>query len=300
MRRMLYSGGAGRARFWLGALLRRFARRARSSRSSQLPDDLAEAVAARLEVLEGVEAGAGGREQDDLAGLGGGRPPGGPRPRARRSGAARPLPRPPAPARAPSARWWRRSGSRRRRARPAGRPAARKARPSRCRRGSRGHLPSKARIPTAAEATLVAFESLTKRTPPISATGSSRCGTPAKLRRPSRDRVAVDPHRQRRRRRGHRVGDVVLAEEAELGDRQQRLAVVEDRPLGDRDLAVGGGADAEGDPAAAAAEVGAGGEGVVGVVDGDVVVALVGEDPQLRRQVVTRGRRGGRGGRGRG
>jgi hypothetical protein len=77
----------------------------------------------------------------------------------------------------------------------------------------------------------------------------------------------------------------VLAEEAELGDRQQRLAVVEDRPLGDGDLAVGRGTVAEGDPASAAAEVGAGGEGVVGVEDRDVVVALVGEDPQLRRQV---------------
>ena len=38
-------------------------------------------------------------------------------------------------------------------------------------------------------------------------------------------------------------------------------------------------------PAGAAAEVDAGQRRVVGVVDGDVVVALVGEDPQLRRQV---------------
>ena len=68
-------------------------------------------------------------------------------------------------------------------------------------------------------------------------------------------RVAVDAHRERRRGGGHRVGDVVLAEEAELVDREQRLAVVEDRPLGDRDLAVGPVAVAEGDPPGAAAEV---------------------------------------------
>ena len=102
---------------------------------------------------------------------------------------------------------------------------------------------------------------------------------------PLAHRLAVEPHRERRGGGGHRVGDVVLAEEAELLDRQQRLAVVEDRPLGQRDLAVGRRAGAEGEPPGAAAEVGAGQRRVVGVVDGDVVVALVGEDPQLRRQV---------------
>ena len=56
-------------------------------------------------------------------------------------------------------------------------------------------------------------------------------------------------------------------------------------PSAQRHLAVGAGADAEGDAAGAAAEVDAGERRVVGVVDGDVVVALVGEDPQLRRQV---------------
>ena len=48
-------------------------------------------------------------------------------------------------------------------------------------------------MPTAAEATLVALESLTKRTPPISATCSSRCGTPAKLRSPSRTASRSSP-----------------------------------------------------------------------------------------------------------
>jgi hypothetical protein len=77
----------------------------------------------------------------------------------------------------------------------------------------------------------------------------------------------------------------VLAEQPQLLYRKQRLTVVEDRPLGDGHLAIGPGAGAEGDPAGAAAEVGTGQLGVVGVVDGDVVVALVGEDPQLRRQI---------------
>ena len=73
--------------------------------------------------------------------------------------------------------------------------------------------------------------------------------------------VAVDPHRERRRGRGHRVLDVVLAEEAELGDGEQRLAVVEDRPLGNGDFAVGSGAVAEGDAPRAAAEIDAGERG---------------------------------------
>ena len=99
------------------------------------------------------------------------------------------------------------------------------------------------------------------------------------------DRVPVDAHRQRRGGGRHRVGGVVLAEQAQLLGPQQRLAVVEDRPLGERHLAIGAGAAAEGDPPAAAAEVGPGKRRVVGVVDRDVVVALVGEDPQLRREV---------------
>ena len=102
---------------------------------------------------------------------------------------------------------------------------------------------------------------------------------------PLADRLAVEAHRQRRGGGGHRVGDVVLAEQTQLIGPQQRLAVVEDRPLGEGHLAIGAGAVAEGDPPAAAAEVGPGEGGVVGVVDRDVVVALVGEDPELRRQV---------------
>ena len=74
-----------------------------------------------------------------------------------------------------------------------GRAAARRARPSRCRRGSRGRRRRRRARPTAAEATLVAFESLTKRTPSISATCSSRCGTPAKLRSPSRTASRSSP-----------------------------------------------------------------------------------------------------------
>ncbi len=100
-------------------------------------------------------------------------------------------------------------------------------------------------------------------------------------------RVAVDAHRERRRGNRHRVGGVVLAEDAELGDGEQRLAVVEDRLPGEGDLALGTGAVTEGDAAGAAAEVDPGEGRVVGVVDGDVVIALVGEDPQLGVEVGT-------------
>src|SRR6476661_7734709 len=53
------------------------AREGRAS-SRELPDDLAEALAALLEVLEGVEAGGGRREQDHVLGpgRGGGAPHG--------------------------------------------------------------------------------------------------------------------------------------------------------------------------------------------------------------------------------
>ncbi len=108
---------------------------------------------------------------------------------------------------------------------------------------------------------------------------------PGEAAQPLAHGVAVDPHRQRRGRRRHRVGDVVLADDAELVGGDQRLAVVEDRPLGQRHLALRRRTAAEGDAPPAAAEVGAGERRVVGVVDGEVVVALVGEDAQLRRQV---------------
>ncbi len=190
-----------------------------------------------------------------------------------------------APAPRPGARRCRRSGSRRRSARGPASSSGAKDSPFSLPPRIAWTPPSKARRPTLAEATLVALESLTKRTPSISATRSSRCGDAGEAAQALAHRFAVEPHRERRRGGGHRVVDVVLAEEAELGDREQRLAVVEDRSLGDGDLAVGRGAVAEGDAAPAAAEVDAGQLGVVGVVDGDVVVALVGEDPQLRRQV---------------
>ena len=100
---------------------------------------------------------------------------------------------------------------------------------------------------------------------------------------PLAHRLAVEPHRERRSGRGHRVIDVVLTEESELGNGEQRLTVVEDRAPGDGDFAVGRGTVAEGDTAPTAAKVDASQLGVVGVVDSDIVVALVGEDPQLRR-----------------
>ena len=169
--------GAGRAR----------PRSTGAGRSRSQPrDDLAKALAALFEVLEGVEAGAGRREQDDLAGRARRRRRGAPRPRGRRSGAAR----------SPRERRRERLGEavgggadqvdRRGSTRAPARAAARSPRPSRCRRGSRGRRPRRRARPTMAEATLVALESLTKRTPSISATCSRRCGTPAKLRSPSR------------------------------------------------------------------------------------------------------------------
>src|SRR5207248_4976000 len=65
----------------------------------------------------------------------------------------------------------------------------------------------------------------------------------------------------------------------------QRLTVPEDRPLGEGHLAVRVAAAAEPDPPGAAAEVAAGQRRLVAVVDGDVLVRLVGEDAQLRFQV---------------
>ena len=48
---------------------------------------------------------------------------------------------------------------------------------------------------------------------------------------PLGDGVAGDAHRERRGRGGHRVGDVVVADQAQLGGVDQRLAVAEDRAL---------------------------------------------------------------------
>ena len=132
------------------------------ARSSQRLDQLAEAVAALLEVLEGVEAGAGRGEQDDLAGLG-----------VRRGRVDGALERrrsaeisTPASAAGASASASALGGLADQVAGDAalGAPARRAARsspPSRARRGSARTPPSKALIPASAEATLVAFESLT-------------------------------------------------------------------------------------------------------------------------------------------
>ena len=71
-------------------------------------------------------------------------------------------------------------------------------------------------MPTVAAPTFVALESLTKSVPSISATVSSRCATPAKVRRPPNHGVAVDAHRESRGRGGHGVLQVVVADQAEL------------------------------------------------------------------------------------
>jgi hypothetical protein len=94
------------------------------------------------------------------------------------------------------------------------------------------------------------------------------------------DGVDLDPAGQRDGRRRHRVEAVVRAAQRELLDRQQRLVgpPQRSRPLADLDARP----DPEADPPRAAPEV-------LDVQarrgDRDVVVALVGEDPQLRRPV---------------
>ncbi len=132
---------------------------------------------------------------------------------------------------------------------------------------------------------MVALESLTKRTPSIVGDRLEPVRDAGEAAQPGADRVAVDAEGERRRGGRHRVLDVVLAGDAELLGPQQRFAVPEDRPLGRRHLAVGRGAAAELDPPRAAAEVDAGQLGIVAVPDRDVVVALVGEDAQLRLAV---------------
>ena len=77
----------------------------------------------------------------------------------------------------------------------------------------------------------------------------------------------------------------MIAQEFELAERQQRLAVIKDHPRGERELAIGAPPRQKLDPAGAAAEIDVAQQRIIGVVDGHVFVALVGEDAQLRGQV---------------
>ena len=254
-----------------------------------------------LEVLEGVEAGAGGREQHGLAGGG------------RGGGAARRRPRGPSQrCRAtPAAEQrrqllghavgaWRRSGSRRRSARAPGRAAARRARPSRCRRGSRGRRPSKARMPDRRRGDVgrlgVVDEAdaidLGDRLEPVRDAGEAA--------QPVAHRLAVEPIESAAAAAAIALATLCSPNRPSSAASHQRLAVVEDRALGQGHLAVGRGADAEGDAAGAAAEVGA------GQLPGRRRCRRRGRRcPGWRRSAASppgrpRGRGGGRGGRGRG
>ena len=92
-------------------------------------------------------------------------------------------------------------------------------------------------------------------------------------------RVAVDPARQRDRRRGRGVGAVVRPAQADVGVGDERLAVPPQMPGAVVELAAG----PERHAPRAAAEVL---DGDPGGRDRDVVVALAGEDLQLGGEVV--------------
>ena len=98
------------------------------------------------------------------------------------------------------------------------------------------------------------------------------------------DGVGVHPARERHRRGGHRVLHVVVAAQAELGDRQQRLLVPPQLAGAVREL--GARAGAEADAAGAAAEVL---DAEAERRDRDRLVGLAGEDLELGRAVGVEG-----------
>ena len=119
----------------------------------------------------------------------------------------------------------------------------------------------------------------------LAATDSSRCGTPAKLRRPARTASRSMPKASAAAAAAIAFSTLWSPGMPSSLDLEQRFAVPEDRPGSRRHLAVGRGTAAELDPPRAAAEVDPGQFGIVAVPDRDVVVALVGEDAQLRVEV---------------
>ena len=76
----------------------------------------------------------------------------------------------------------------------------------------------------------VPCESLTKRTPSITATVSSRCSTPANAPRPRRIASGAIAEQQPHRDRGQNVGDVVRARDRELVDGHDPAARARSRP----------------------------------------------------------------------
>ncbi len=74
---------------------------------------------------------------------------------------------------------------------------------------------------TTVEATFVAFESLTHKTPPTSRTGSRRCGSARKDLKPRAMANASDSRPMDGQRTRQRVRDVVCAQQGELDARQE-------------------------------------------------------------------------------
>ena len=110
-------------------------------------------------------------------------------------------------------------------------------------------------------------------------TSSRRCSTPGNVRSPARTASAVTPRARHDGRRGHRVAAVVRPAQARSRRREQRLVAPPQRAGAARARP---GPVAEADAPRAAAEVL---DAEAERRDGDVVVALVGEHPQLGRAV---------------
>ena len=89
--------------------------------------------------------------------------------------------------------------------------------------------PSNASIPRRADATLVAFESFTYSTPPLRATSSRRCGTPAKSRSAARHGLGGHARGESGGGRAHCVLQVVRSAQADVGGRQRQLLRIAER-----------------------------------------------------------------------
>ena len=104
------------------------------------------------------------------------------------------------------------------------------------------------------------------------------------------DGIAIDPRRKGDRGDGHGVAQVVLAGERKLGGGEQRAVGVKDLAAGKADRAIGPGR-ARLDPVRRrrrpAGQIETREGGIVGVDHGDVARPLIGEDPQLRAEVVS-------------
>ena len=207
-------------------------------RSTPRPDALTSRLNTRpaLGVIhEHVEAGARRRQEHGVARR---RPP--------RTPSARPPPCRPRRARAPPAPAPGESAGRPRRSR---RPTPSAPSARRADRAKSPPLNFPPRITTSpvpklwmarsADSMLVAFESLTNRTPPISVTGSSACSRPVKPFDRARHRLRLDAGQRRDRRRRRDVRQQMPAEQLDRRQRHQDLLAAagapHDRVAGDDD-----------------------------------------------------------------